>query len=158
MAEEMTLDSINRGEWSARHRAVGLVFNSEGQLLLVERYKNGDHYWVFPGGGWEVGETLEQAVVREIKEESSVDVAVERIVYAFDDAAKLGPSYYCLCRYLGGEPWLDPTGEEGSRMTEDNQYKPQWVDRAKISQINLVPTEIKQRLSGDLATGVFAKQ
>lgn len=56
--------------------ASGVVENDKGEILLVKTYHGG---WVFPGGQVEVGENLIDAVVREIKEESGIDVKVEKL-------------------------------------------------------------------------------
>ena len=48
-----------------------LVFNEKGELLLNLRSDTGD--WGIPGGGKELGETLEECAVRELKEETDLD-------------------------------------------------------------------------------------
>ena len=58
----------------AVHVAVGVVFNSRGEVLIALRNK-GQHQgglWEFPGGKVEKGETVQQALVRELKEEVGI--------------------------------------------------------------------------------------
>ncbi len=50
-----------------------LVFNNEGKLFLMKSYKWNNNF-VVPGGHIEVGETMEQALKREVKEETNMDI------------------------------------------------------------------------------------
>lgn len=50
-----------------------MVLNNEHQILLVKSFKRG---WEFPGGFVEQGESLRAAAVREVKEESGIDIQV----------------------------------------------------------------------------------
>ncbi|GAA3411365.1 NUDIX hydrolase [Paenibacillus hodogayensis] len=56
--------------------ASALITNDKGQLLLVRNVKGHSSYWGLPGGAVEKGETLEQAAVREVKEETGYDIAI----------------------------------------------------------------------------------
>lgn len=62
---------------------VGLVVHN-GRLLMVKRnepeVKGAHQKWEFPGGKVEIGETPEQAITREIKEETGVLVRVKRLL------------------------------------------------------------------------------
>ncbi len=55
----------------------GLIVNKEGKILLVTSHKWFDKLTI-PGGHVELGETLEKALIREVKEEVGLDVSVER--------------------------------------------------------------------------------
>ena len=58
-----------------------VVFNAENQILLIKRGK-APHYgqWMVPGGTLEWGETLEQAAVREVREETGIEIEIETFV------------------------------------------------------------------------------
>ena len=51
----------------------GLIFNSEGNLFLMKSHKWRDK-WVVPGGHIELGETIEESLIREVKEETNLDI------------------------------------------------------------------------------------
>ena len=48
-------------------RAVGVIIK-DNKILLMRRIKNGQEYYVFPGGGVKEGESTETAIIREIRE------------------------------------------------------------------------------------------
>jgi|TARA_B100001971_G_scaffold175431_1_gene169050 nucleoside triphosphatase len=51
----------------------GLILHKSGEILLVKSFKWKD-YWTVPGGHIEIGETAENAIKREIKEEVGLDI------------------------------------------------------------------------------------
>ncbi len=59
---------------------VGAVCHEDDSLLLVEHEKLNERYWLLPGGGMRVGETAEDALAREVAEETSVRVDVGRLL------------------------------------------------------------------------------
>ena len=63
--------------------AGGCVFNENGEVLLQKRSDSAK--WGFPGGAVEIGETPQMAAVREIKEETGLDVKVGRIIGVYTD-------------------------------------------------------------------------
>lgn len=89
--------------------AVKGVIWHEGRFLILKRTKNDAHepdLWEFPGGGLELGEKHEEALVREIWEETGLKAEVMRPLSAWDARRKdgvqvLGVTF--LCRYLSGE-------------------------------------------------------
>lgn len=60
--------------------SAAIVENSEGKFLIGKRGVWPKDMWVFPGGGVEFGETSEQAVIREIKEETGLEIEPTELV------------------------------------------------------------------------------
>ena len=86
--------------------AVGaFVFDDQGRVLLVERAKPpGEGLWTVPGGRLERGETLAQAVAREVREETGLIVAVGALVCVVE---RMGDDFHFViidyaARVIGG--------------------------------------------------------
>ncbi len=88
---------------------VGIVFDESGRVLLQHSKDGG---WWLPGGGIDPGEEPAQAVIREVWEETGVQVVAEQIVAVRTETPMLYPNgdqvmYLSIafrCRPVGGEP------------------------------------------------------
>jgi len=91
---------------------VGAVVLLDGRVLLVRRGKEPLHgRWVIPGGTVELGETLEEALVREVEEETGLVVRPREVLLVFDriqrDQGRVQYHYVIidyLCEYVSGTP------------------------------------------------------
>ena len=63
--------------------AGGCVFNEKGEVLLQRRADS--NKWGFPGGAIEIGETPQMTAIRELKEETGLDVEVGRLIGIYTD-------------------------------------------------------------------------
>ncbi|HEX3857649.1 MAG TPA: 8-oxo-dGTP diphosphatase MutT [Verrucomicrobiae bacterium] len=87
--------------------AAALIFRN-GKLLITQRHANAHlgGLWEFPGGKREAGETFEQCLVREIREELGVEISVGEL---FDEISHDYPEKsvrlkFFICKLLSGEP------------------------------------------------------
>ena len=116
--------------------AVGAVIEDEGgRILLVKHVPERGGFWqgkwICPGGKLEFGETIEEGIRREVKEETRLDIDLiaplhpfERIVKS-DDEVSLHVIYIdYLARTIGGE--LKPQSDIGEAI---------WVDKERIPEI-----------------------
>jgi 8-oxo-dGTP diphosphatase len=111
------------------YRVTGVVIR-DGKLLLIHRLREGDEYWVFPGGGVEEGEDLETALKREMMEETGLHlVSFQRL---FDQLEKDGSCcIFYSCGLEPGEPRLG--GPELEEQSPNNQHHLEWVNLEQLS-------------------------
>ena len=74
-----------------------VIFDRRGRLLLQQRSDGGQ--WGLPGGSVEIGESVRDAVVREVKEETGLTVAVKRLIGIYSDPALQ------VVKYPDGNVW-----------------------------------------------------
>lgn len=77
----------------------GLVTNDQGKILLVKSPLRG---WEYPGGLIEPGETFQQALKREIREESGVEVEITGFVGICKNVERDIVNIDFTCRYVSG--------------------------------------------------------
>ncbi|MFN8028627.1 MAG: NUDIX domain-containing protein [Acidimicrobiia bacterium] len=112
--------------------AVGGVLVLDDALLVIRRgHGPGAGEWSVPGGRVEAGETLHEAVVRELHEETGLDVVVEQFlgwVERIDD-----DHHFVILDFLVGLLDLDGTAVAG-----DDAEEVAWVPLHELSEIRLV--------------------
>ena len=87
---------------SSAHFRVGVyavIFN-EGRVLLAHR--RDIDWWNLPGGGMESDETVDEALCREVREETGLEVQVERLVGVYSKPLKQEVVLAFHCRVIGG--------------------------------------------------------
>ena len=109
-----------------------LVRDPEGRLLVVLRsHEPAAGTWSLPGGRVEPGETRQQACVREVREETGLDVLVGRHVGTVERDGPAGTTYVIddyACDVLGGEL---RAGTDAAAV--------EWVDEARLRELPLSP-------------------
>jgi 8-oxo-dGTP diphosphatase len=79
-----------------------IIFNEDGRIILIKRknnpYKN---FWAIPGGFVEYGETVENAAIRECKEETNIDVKLIDICGVYSDPTRDPRGHTVTIAYIG---------------------------------------------------------
>ncbi|GMR11610.1 MAG: NUDIX hydrolase [Anaerolineae bacterium] len=86
----------------AKIEVAAFVFirSEEGLLLVKQNY--GSKYWSLPGGSVEANETIEQAAVREVKEETGLDVYLTRVIGIYRKRSENGLAITFEGKAMGG--------------------------------------------------------
>lgn len=77
-----------------------VIFNDDGQVLLAHR--RDIDWWNLPGGGMEIGETVEEAMRREVLEETGLQVRVDRLIGVYSKPQKQEVVLSFQCTITGG--------------------------------------------------------
>lgn len=78
-----------------------IVVTDEQKILLVRHRKGNRLYWVLPGGRLEYGETFHECAVRELKEETGLDIEIEKFLF-LSEAIAPDRSRHIVNIYLKG--------------------------------------------------------
>ena len=113
---------------------VAAIIREEDKIFATQRgYGDFKDWWEFPGGKMEPGETPEEALVREIKEELSTDISVDKFLYTIDyDYPTFHLTMHCyMCSLLN----------DALHLNEHEAAK--WLSRDEIYSVNWLPADVE---------------
>jgi len=141
-------------------RAITFV---DGKLLAIKRVRDGHQFYGIPGGHVDEGETARETIVREVKEETNIDVTVTRELYRLkspfngENKSKMLGMY--LCQYRSGTVSKTNADEytagiENKLSRHDGKpkgtYDPCLLPLADLKTVELRPVEVQKQLLKDL--------
>ena len=115
-----------------------IIFDGKEVLLMFRRrLANGvfKEYYAIPGGMQEKNETIEECIIRELKEEFQIDIEIISYLGKVEDVDNIG--YIYSARKLFGTPVLG--GEELEENSANNYYEIRKVNIEDIDSIELLP-------------------
>ncbi len=116
------------------HVVAAVITDARGRVLLNRRTENRDMagLWEFPGGKREAGETSEQALVRELREELGIEAQVGDWLM---DVPQLYPDKHLRLEVRHVRSWKGtPRGREGQAIT--------WVAPDKLTRYSMPPADL----------------
>jgi 8-oxo-dGTP diphosphatase len=120
----------------------GIIIKGNDVLVMFRR-KNGKEYYVFPGGHMQNEEEPIDTAVREIMEETTIEVRNLKLAFEFINYLKHEKREYLFVgEWKEGEPKL--SGEESRRGDKNDYYEPKWIPLEEIGNINLLPLVTKE--------------
>ena len=136
-----------------RNRASAVILKDD-KILLIKRVKPEREYFIFPGGGVDMGESFEDAVKREVKEELCLDVKKCISLFSIENlgvppfitahTGNRNEHYFLIEKYVG-IPKIG--GPEKERATKENQYHIAWLSIEELKKSpNIFPQEGVEKL------------
>lgn len=114
-----------------------VVRNEAGELLLI--HKTDNDLWALPGGGHEIGESIEDTVVREVEEETGIHVEVLDVSGLYTDPAH-------VMAYDDGEVrqqfsiCFRARPIRGDLRTSSESKEVRWVSPADLGSLDIHPS------------------
>ncbi len=108
---------------------VGIVEKDEKVLIVRRKKGEGDLMWQFPGGTVEQGESFEEAIIRELKEETGVNVFAKKNLGERIHPYTKKYMAYIVCEYVDG----------GLVISDDDLDKAEWVGKGELRDYFTTP-------------------
>jgi|GEM_PF-486430 len=132
------------------HARIGIgvvVVNDKGQILLGKRNKtekreshkiNYDWDWSLPGGGLDFGESFEECAIREVKEETNLDIENPHVISVYNDNKRVGNESFAHWVTIGMRS-IKYSGEMNAN--EPDKYTEwKWFDLDKLPEKIFYPS------------------
>ena len=124
-------------------RASAIILKGD-KILLMHRIIHEKDYYILPGGGIEDQESPEQAVIREVKEETNFDTTKVKRLFTFQDHNN--NRYHNVFKILQYKGIMQLGGPESKKHCQENQFLLEWHNLDSLDKINLCPQDLNKLL------------
>ena len=120
----------------------GIILLQGDKVALIERHRAGTHYFTFPGGHVDKGETPEQAAIRETKEELGLEVTLKQLLAQVSWHGKW--QYYYLVEVTSGIFGSGDGIELFNPPPERGTYRPIWMPLVQLLDQPVKPRKLAE--------------
>lgn len=122
-----------------------IILDEQDRMLLVKQQHEDREIWMVPGGGIEEGENAAEAAVREVKEETGLDIELGKMLWHIEEVSERGQRFvnFFTARVAGGTLALgeDPEFDGDHQVLRDVRF----MDRSEIAEITyLYPEALRE--------------
>ncbi len=139
-----------------RIRVAALIVR-EGKILLAMHEKGGRRYWLLPGGGVEYGESIEEALVRELQEEAWLEIIPGDILWIVDSIPD-DHHRHVLNLILSAQALSDVLSPHPDAVLRDVQ----WIEVEHLAELEIFPDTKAEILhyiqTGERGLGLLGKR
>lgn len=127
--------------WIGGVRAI--VLDEDQRMLLVRQRHEDRDIWMVPGGGIEDGENAAEAAIREVKEETGLDIGVDGLLWHVEEVSGRGQRFvnFFLCHVTGDiqrlELGCDPELSSDAQVLREVAF----LDRSRVAQLEVLYPE-----------------
>ncbi len=146
----MSRDNIRTVENKKIKPRVRLIVIKNGKILLS--YVKSEDFYFYIGGKMEWGETIENACIREVKEECNADFKFGKILYV-RDYIKPEQDEHSIELYISGD--IDKSDEiEGIKDQEfGGDHWQTWINLSKLDTLDVRPKAVAKQILKDYKSG-----
>ena len=136
-------------------QAVRAIICEGDKILVINRNKEGNQYYTLPGGQVVDGENAEQALIREIYEETKLRITSARLVYIEEHPEPYNQQYIYLCEIAphGDVELLEGSEEDLLNHLGTNIHEPVWVYSSSFSKIPFRTPQLSTAITDALKHG-----
>ncbi len=118
--------------------AVDLIVNYDGRIVLIER-KKPPYGWALPGGKHEEGETVEDAAIRELNEETNLEAKTLKQFHVYSDP-KRDPRWHAISVVFTceGQGELKPQSDAKKITTITMEELPFWKEKLAFDHYRIL--------------------
>ena len=120
----------------------GIILINDGKLALIERHRLDRHYFSFPGGGVDEGESPQEAAIRETEEELGLHVVIKQKAAEVHFGANV--QHYFLIEGFSGKFGTGAGEEYAEYNPVRGTYHPLWMLLVDVPGNNVLPRKLAE--------------
>lgn len=139
-------------------KAVRAIIIQNEQILLMQREKENNTYFTLVGGVVSNGESNDDALLRKVREETSLNISSYRLVFIEEHTDPYNQQFIYLCETISGQIGLQKNSEEAyMNQFGSNMHQPVWVSKSSFASVPFRTPQLREAIIKGIKQG-FPKE